>query len=224
MRRRTWALARLADIMFSHLVSLPNTISSHECDTDFPSNIYHEEFGPKSDVLPPSHPINEPTPISYMITKVKLYIKMSEIIQATNRVGVQLLYNDILDMDNQLCRLYATIPPHLQGTVVQSPFESVTTIIARFNINSLYQKIVCLLHKKYMLHAKQNHQHSHSRRRAVEAASQTLQHLVSLHNESQPGRTLESHPRFVRSIATKDFLLCAMLIARDLYHDQVEAA
>ncbi|KNG52755.1 c6 transcription factor [Stemphylium lycopersici] len=224
MRRRTWALTRLADIMFSHLVSLPNTINSHECDTEFPSNIYDEEFGPKSDVLPPSHPTNEPTPISYMITKVRLYVKMSEIIQATNRVGGQVSYNDILEMDNQICHLYAAIPPHLQGTVLQVPFESVTTIIARFNISSLCQKIVCLLHKNYMLHAQQNNQYSHSRRRAVEAASQTLRHLVFLHHESEPGRTLESHPRFVHSIATKDFLLCAMLIALDLHHDQMEAA
>ncbi|KAH6625103.1 fungal-specific transcription factor domain-containing protein [Boeremia exigua] len=224
MRRRTWALTRLADIMFSHLVSLPNTIKDHECDTEFPSNIYDEEFGPKSDVLPPSHPINEPTPISYVITKVRFYVKMSEIIQATNRVGGHVSYNDILDMDEQICRLYAAIPPHLQGAVVQGPFESVTTIIARFNINSLYQKIVCLLHKKYMLHAQHNIQYSHSRRRAVEAASQTLRHLVSLHRESQPGGALGSHPRFVHSISPKDFLLCAMIIALDLHHDQLEAA
>ena len=86
MRRRTWALIRLSDVIFSHQVSLPSMIYGHDCDTQLPHNLFDEEFGPDTKVLPPSRPNAEPTPISYMISKVKLCLELGSILQATGRV------------------------------------------------------------------------------------------------------------------------------------------
>lgn len=106
MRRRTWALLRIADVMFSHQVSLPNMICSRDCDTQVPTNLFDEEFGPDTKVLPPSHPNTELTPTGYTIAKVKLCREMSDILQATNRVEGDIPYDDILRFDTRLRKIY----------------------------------------------------------------------------------------------------------------------
>lgn len=79
-------------------VSLPSMINENECDTQLPSNLFDEEFGPDTKMLPASRPRvsppsleisyyteeyfqSEPTPISYMITKVKLCLELGNILQ-----------------------------------------------------------------------------------------------------------------------------------------------
>ncbi|TDZ13165.1 Equisetin cluster transcription factor eqxF [Colletotrichum spinosum] len=224
MRRRTWALVRMADVVFSHQVSLPSMIYRHDCDTQLPNNIFDEEFGPDTKVLPPSRPKTEPTPIAYMIAKSKLCIEMGDILQATNRVGRQVPYDEILRFDERLREINQELPPHLKVAPLESSHDPVTLIIARFNVNILYLKITCLLHKKYVPRARQNPRYAYSRRVAVEAALETLRHLVTLNRESQADGRLRSLRWFVNSIATKDFLLPAMLVALDLHHDRVAEA
>ncbi|KAJ0163881.1 putative transcriptional regulatory protein C1F7.11c [Colletotrichum tanaceti] len=221
MRRRTWALVRMADVFFSHQVGLPSMIYGHDCDTQLPNNIFDEEFGLDTTVLPPSRPKTEPTPIAYMIAKSRLSTEMGEILQATNRVGRQLPYDEILRFDARLREINDEIPPHLKVSSLEGSHDPVTLIIARFNINVLYNKIVCLLHKKYVPRARQNPRYAFSRRTAVEAALETLRHLITLDRESQPTGRLRSLKWFVTSMATKDFLLSAMLVALDLHFDRV---
>ncbi|KAF4918415.1 Fusarisetin A cluster transcription factor fsa6 [Colletotrichum viniferum] len=221
MRRRTWALVRMADVVFSHQVSLPSMIYGHDCDTQMPNNIFDEEFGPETKVLPPSRPKTEPTPIAYMIAKSKLCIEMGDILQATNRVGRQVPYDEILRFDARLRQIDQELPPHLKVAPLEGSHDPVTLIIARYNINVLYLKIICLLHKKYVPRARQNPRYAYSRRSAVEAALETLRHLVTLDRESQANGRLRSLRWFVNSIATKDFLLSAMLVALDLHFDRV---
>ncbi|KAK5652607.1 hypothetical protein OQA88_10368 [Cercophora sp. LCS_1] len=221
MRRRTWALVRLADVIFSHQVSLPNMIYEHDCDTQLPHNLFDEEFGPDTKVLPPARPSAEPTPISYMISKVKLCLELGNILQATGRVKNQVHYDEILRFDAKLRELRAELPPHLKLQPLEGMHDPLTLVIARFNLDILYLKIMCLLHRKYMSRARHNPRYAHSRRSAVEASLETLRHLATLHRESQPNGRLRSIKWFVMSIATKDFLLPAMLIVLDLHFDNM---
>lgn len=221
MRRRTWSLVRMSDVVFSHQVSLPNMIYDHDCDTQLPNNIFDEEFGPDTKVLPPSRPNTEPTPISYMIAKVKLCLELGNILQATNRVGRQVHYDEILRFDAKLRETKAELPPHLRMQPLEGSHDPLTLIIARFNIDILYQKIVCLLHRKYMSRARTNPRYAHSRRSAIEASLETLRHLATLHRESLSNGRLRSIKWYVTSIATKDFLLPAMLVVLDLHFDNM---
>ncbi|KAK3337360.1 hypothetical protein B0T19DRAFT_447939 [Cercophora scortea] len=214
MRRRTWALVRMSDVAFSHQVSLPNMIDEHDCDTQLPHNIFDEEFGPDTKVLPPSRPSAEPTPISYMISKVRLCLELGNILRATSRVGTQVHYDEILRFDARLREIKAELPPHLKLQPLEGSHDPLTLIIARFNVDILYLKIMCLLHRKYISRARHNPRYAHSRRSAIESSLETLRHLETLHRESQPNGRLRSIQWFVTSIATKDFLLPAMLIMR----------
>ncbi len=225
MRRRTWALVRMSDVIFSHQVSLPSMIYEHDCDTQLPHNIFDEEFGPDTKVLPPSRPNTEPTPISYMIAKVRLCLKLGSILQATGRAKNHVHYDDILRFDAELREIREELPPHLKLQPLEGSHDPLTLIIARFNIDILYLKIMCLLHRKYMARARTNPRYAHSRRSAIESSMETLRHLTTLHQESQPSGRLRSIKWYVTSIATKDFLLPAMLIVLDLHFDnQAEQA
>lgn len=195
-------------------------IYDQDCDTQLPHNIFDEEFGPDTKVLPPSRPRSEPTPVSYMIVKVKLCLELGNILQVTNRVGKQAAYDDILRFDARLRELRDEIPPHLKMQPLEGCNDPLTMIVARFNIDILYLKIMCLLHRKYLARSRDNPRYAHSRRSAIEASLEMLRHLISLHRESQPNGRLRAIKWFVASIATKEFLLPTMLVILDLHFDK----
>lgn len=209
----------MSDVVFSHQVSLPSMICDQDCDTQLPNNIFDEEFSPDTKVLPPSRPDSEPTPISYMIAKVKLCLELGNILQATNRVGKQVSYDEILRFDARLRELREELPPHLKMQGLEGSNDPLTLIVARFNVDILYLKIMCLLHRKYLTRSRQNPRYAHSRRSAIEASLEMLSHLQVLHRESQPNGRLRSIKWYVASIATKEFLLPAMLVILDLHYD-----
>ncbi|EFX05651.1 c6 zinc finger domain containing protein [Grosmannia clavigera kw1407] len=190
MRRRTWAL--------------------------LPLNIFDEEFDPSTKKLPPPRPSSEPTPISYMIAKVKLCQELGNILQATTRVGKPVSYDEIIRLDSRLRAVKNELPPHLKLHPLERSRDPLTLIIARFNIDILYQKIMCLLHRKYLPRSRQNARYDRSRRAAIEASLETLHHLRTLAKESEPSGRLRSIKWYVSSIATKDFLLPAMLVALEV--------
>ncbi|KAL2154138.1 hypothetical protein VTH82DRAFT_2814 [Thermothelomyces myriococcoides] len=200
-------------------VSLPSMISDHDCDTELPRNIYDEEFGPDTKVLPPSRPNTEHTPVSYMIYKVKLCDLLGTILQATGRVKNPVHYDEILRFDARLRDYKAELPPHLRMQPLEGCDAPLTLIMARFHLEILYLKIVCLLHRKYIPRARHNPRYAHSRRSAIEASLETLRVLATLYRESQPGGLLHPVKWFFTSVATKDFLLPAMVIVLDLHFD-----
>ncbi|KAL8328633.1 hypothetical protein RB597_004412 [Gaeumannomyces tritici] len=222
MRRRTWALIRMCDIMFSLQVSLPAMIHDEDCDTQLPSNIFDEEFGPDTKVLPPSRPRTEPTPMAYMIAKVRLGLELGRIIQATTRIGAQVPYDEILRLDARLREVVAELPPHLKLQPLEGSHDPLTLIIARLNIDILVQKIFCLLHRNYLPRSRKNPRYAHSRRTAIEASMETLRHLEAMHRESQGNGRLRSMQWFFNSVATKEFLTPAMLVGFDLHYDNME--
>lgn len=195
-------------------------IYDHDCDTQLPNNIFDEEFGPDTRVLPPSRPDSEPTPISYMIAKVKMCSELGNILQTTGRVGKQVPYDEILRFDAKLREIREELPPHLKMQSLEGSPDPLTLIVARFNVDILYLKIMCLLHRKYIAPSRDNPRYAHSRRSAIEAALEMLSHLRVLHSESQPNGRLCSIKWYVASIATKEFLLPSMLIILDLHHDK----
>ncbi|KID74717.1 Fusarisetin A cluster transcription factor fsa6 [Metarhizium brunneum] len=221
MRRRTWALVRMADVIFSHQVSLPSMIYDHDCDTQLPNNIYDDEFNRDTRQLPPSRPITEATPVSYMIAKARLCIELGSILQATNRVDKGVPYDEIIRFDAKLRQIMQELPPHLKISPLAGSRDPVMLIVARFNIDILCQKIMCLLHRKYICRARQNPRYAHSRRSAIEASLQAMEHLQTLHRESQSNGRLRTMKWYVKSVAIKEFTLPAMLIVLDLHYDNL---
>ncbi|KAI1132487.1 fungal-specific transcription factor domain-containing protein [Nemania abortiva] len=218
MRRRTWALLRMADIMFSYQVSLPTMIYEHDTDTKLPHNIFDEEFGVNTKVLPPSRPVTEPTPIAYMIGKTKLSLQFGNILQAVTRVGKRVPYDEILQHDRRLREIMDELPPHLKVQPLDGSHDPVTLIIARYNLDLLYQKVMCMLHRKHMGRARENPRYAFSRRSAIEASLATLNHLKSIYRECQPNGRLRTMKWYVSS-TSRDTLLPTMLVVMELRYD-----
>ncbi|KAI0506853.1 fungal-specific transcription factor domain-containing protein [Xylaria bambusicola] len=223
MRRRTWALLRMADIMFSYQVSLPTMIYEHDTDTKLPHNIFDEEFGVNTKSLPPSRPVTEPTPIAYMIGKSRLSFQFGNILQAVTRVGKLVPYDEILQHDRKLREIMDEFPPHLKVQPLDGSHDPVTLIIARYNLDLLFQKIMCMLHRKHISRARQNPRYAHSRRSAIEAALGTLNHLKSIYRECQPNGRLRTMKWYVSS-TSRDTLLPTMMVIMELHHDHMANA
>lgn len=244
MRRRTWGLIRMADIMFSFQVrtcsaqrtpktmsrtdcyakvSLPTMINEQDTDTKLPHNIFDEEFGPDTKVLPPSRPITEPTPIAYMIAKTRLCEEFGNILQTVTRVKRQATYDEILTHDRKLREILDELPPHLKIQPLEGSHDPATLLIARFNINMLYQKMMCMLHRKHLIRARTNPRYAHSRRSAIEASLETLGHLRTIYRECQPTGRLRTMKWYAQA-TSKDTLLPTMLVVLDLHHDNLASA
>lgn len=223
MRRRIWAFVRQMDTMFSFQLALPSMIRNTDSDTALPRNIFEDEFGPDSKVLPPARPFTEPTPVSYMITKAQISFEFGAILEEINAVsGKSISYDEILKRDNRLRELKSNIPPHLRlRPLEECMHDPATLLMQRFNIDIFWQKTMCVLHRKYIARARQNPRYAHSRRASVDASMEILRHQSKLHIESQPGGRMRAMKWFISSLTKHDYLLAAMIVCLDLHYDQV---
>lgn len=216
MRRRVWSVLQMGDIMFSHHVSLPRIINECDCDTELPRNLLEEDFGPETVELPPARPSFERTRVDYLLAKCKLGLELGKILRATTTVGRHTTYDEILQFDADLRQVMAQVPSHLKIQPMYETTEPAHIHIRRFQLDILYQKIVCVLHKPYLPRSRQNPRYAHSHRSAVEASLAMLRHMETLHRETQPNGRLEPVKYQFNSLATKDFALPAALLTVEL--------
>lgn len=215
IRRRVWTFVRQCDILFSFQIGLPSMIRHGDCDTEIPRNLYDDEFDEETKVLPPSRPMNESTPTSYIIAKGRLAFAFGKIVESLHSVS-SCPYDEVIKLDNHLRDTNAAIPAHLQlRSLEESMTDPVELVIQRFGLSILYNKSQCVLHRKFLGHARENPRYSHSRRSCMDSALKLLHHQRVLHYESKPGRRLHSAKWFVNSLTSHDFLLAAMILCLD---------
>jgi hypothetical protein len=220
MRRRIWAFVRSMDTMFSFQLALPSMIRDSDCDARSPRNIFEDEFGPDSKVLPPARPSSEPTPVSYMLAKVDIACELNVILEQMQTVnGKGVGYDEVLKRDARLRELKNNLAPHLRlRPMEECMHDPATLLMHRFNVDILWQKTMCVLHRKYLARGRTNPRYAHSRRTAVEASMEILRHQAKLHQESQPGGRLRSMKWAISSLAKHDYLLAGMIVCLELHY------
>ncbi|SLM40670.1 Transcription factor domain, fungi [Lasallia pustulata] len=215
IRRRVWTYVRQCDILFSFQMGLPSMIRQGDCDTDFPRNLYDDEFDEETKLLPPSRPMSVQTPSSYLIAKGKLVFAFSKVVESLHSVS-SCPYENIMSLDDYLQETNAALPPYLRlRSLEESMADPVDLVIQRFALSILYNKSQCVLHRKFLARARENNRYTHSRRTCVDSALELLHHQRVLHYESKPGRRLHSAKWFTSSLTSHDFLLAAMIICLD---------
>lgn len=85
------------------------------------------------------------------------------------------------------------------------------------NIDLLYLKTICVLHRTYLSHDRSNVKFKYSRDTCAWAALQILRHQSELHFACQPEGPFFKDRWMLSSITLRDFLLAAMIISLDLY-------
>lgn len=226
MRRRLWSFIRQMDVMFSFQLALPGMIRDSDCDASLPRNIFEDEFGLDTKVLPPSRPLTDPTPISYIITKAQITLEFGLILEEINAVsGAKISYDEVLKRDSRLRDIRSKMSPHLKlRPMEECTHEPANLLMQRFNLDIMWQKTMCVLHRKYIARARLNHRYTHSRRACVDASMEILRHQAKLHIESQPGGRMRTMKWFISSLTKHDYLLAAMIVCLDLHYDSLSEA
>lgn len=218
LRRRVWAMLRMLDALLSFQTGLPSMIRSADCDTALPRNLYDEELCKGMATLPPSRPITEATPSSYMNTKAQLAIIFCDIVEQTSSVN-SICYEDVMKLDGRLREARASTPLHLRMlSMEETRMDPAMLVMQRYGLEILYHKSLCVLHRKFLTRAQTNHRYRHSRSACVESSLELLRHQVTLHQETLPQGRLHSVRWYVPSPTSHDFMLAAMILCLDLNH------
>lgn len=219
MRRRVWTFVRQCDLLISFQFGLPAMIRNDHVDTEIPRNLYDDELFEEMKVLPPSRPVFEATPMSYMNTKSKMTFLFGRVVERVQSVSNPPSYDETLKFDAELRELRSQHPPLLKMRSFQeSARDPANLIMQRFGLELVYLRSLFVLHRKFIAKGRENPKFSYSRRTCLNASMELLDHQATLHREAQPGGRLRSVKWYISSLTTHDFLLAAMLVCLDLYH------
>lgn len=218
MRRRVWTFVRQAEILFSFQVGLPSMLRTADSDTELPRNLYDDDLDEDCHELPPSRPPNEPTPISYLIAKARLTFAFGRVIEYTSAVKSG-SYETVMEIDADLHRALDLIPEHLHiRPMEECQLETASLILSRFAVNSVYHKAQCVLHRRYLIPARENPRFAYSRQTCLDSAMELLSYQSILHTETCSTGRLRSGQSRISSLGSTDFILAATIVCLDLYH------
>ncbi|UKZ92104.1 uncharacterized protein TrAFT101_007072 [Trichoderma asperellum] len=216
MRRRVWAMILQLDTLTSCQLGLPPMIQELQCDTQLPRNLLDDDFGPDSVQLPSARPETELTPVLYTITKSRLLTVFRAIFNQVS-LGRLEAYTEIMALDQRLRNEHASISPRFRMTNLEnSVTTSVYLLMRRYNIEFLFQKARCILHRHHMTKSYRDSTFSFSRSSCIDAAMAILSHQANILREVQVGGLLYRDKWFVSSLEQHDFLLASMIICLEL--------
>jgi hypothetical protein len=223
LRRRVWNMIKQADIIISFQVGLPSMMSAIQSDTGLPHNLADSDLSEDMTELPPSRPLSDTTPVSYLIYKYKICCDFGIIVEQAHSINF-VEYDKIKDLDVRLQDSHAAVPDILRMRPIQeSATDSADLVMKRFNAEILYLKARCVLHRKYVTEGRSEPRYLHSRKVCVDSAMELLNHHCTIHHAMQPGGKLYSEQWYMWSLTTDDFLMAAMIICLCLKLDYAGA-
>jgi Fungal specific transcription factor domain len=213
MRRRTWAVIEQLDILHSFQLGLPSFIHSDMCDVEVPHNLTDNDFHELTTHLPASKQDSETTDILYFIVRSRMLNLVREVIRLSLALK-QVHYDEVMKMEAQLRRVHDSIPLALQRRPISQSFtDSTHSIVARINCELLYQKSLCILHRKYLFG---DPGHFWSKKTCTGAALIILEIQAELRELSLRGGQLSRDRWLLSSVTLHDFLLAATILCLDL--------
>lgn len=119
----------------------------------------------------------------------------------------------VLELDSSLCEAYEMAQPHLrlddsEIDVTDSP----STILKRFSLSALFEKSRCMLHRKFLMKARENPEYQYSKQVALDTSIKLLNRQGLVHQVASPGGPFALDRWFLSSLSTPNFLLAAMTI------------
>ena len=112
-RRRTWLSVISMDDMASFLGGFPRMGSAIHSDTKEPRNLHDWELSEQTINAPSSRPLSEPTPVTYLIVKGRLFRALGRVAEINNAPGL-VSYETVLEVDNAVQDAYR-IPAHMRA-------------------------------------------------------------------------------------------------------------
>ncbi|KAF4342185.1 transcription factor [Fusarium beomiforme] len=216
MRRRVWGVLQQLDILTSCQLGLPSLIQESQCDTRLPRNINDEDFGPESTQLPPPRPETTGTGVLYTRVKVRMMSIFRTIFNQVS-LGKTEDYNEIMALDQKLHQMHKSMPTCYKIAKLEDCFMVPSyLLIRRYNLELLFQKARCTLHRHHMTKAYQDPKYNYSRTACVDSAMMVLGHQASILKEVQIGGLLYKDRWFLTSLERHDFSLASMIVCLEL--------
>ena len=171
------------------------------------TNLLDSDFDEDTVQLPPARPVTELTELLFYIAKHGLMTVFEKVLRhtlsATDRP-----HDELEAIDQEIRGTFAELPAVFQPqpmaeSIVDSPSVKVTRLCVCF----IYQKCLCVLHRKYITRGRQE-----SHRICYTAASDLVRRFLDMYKEFKPGGQLETERWFMGSIKWHDFLLGCMAL------------
>ncbi|KAL6247360.1 hypothetical protein RBB50_005706 [Rhinocladiella similis] len=215
MRRRVWAMLRQFDLMISFQLGLPNQIPPGSWDTQDPRNLLDADFNESTTELPPSRPETDATQILYFIVKSRLMTSFGKV-TAHSLSFRDVSQADVMALDREVRAVHATVPDILRIRPMSQSFaDPGYLVMVRLNCEFLFQKSLCVLHRKYMTMTDPvtgEHRYPESIAACVDAASAIARHMLDLHKEFKPGGQLYDGRWMLSSFTMNDFYLASIVL------------
>ncbi|KAK7998539.1 hypothetical protein PG991_015018 [Apiospora marii] len=216
MRRRVWLNIVQVDALMSYQNGYPSMIPTEFCDTAVPRNLEDSDLRVDMEALPPSRPLNEQTPVLYVIVKAGVMAVFKKIVAHTQSISVK-PYAQTLLLDQEMNQAYSAVPDLLKRRDINECFlDHAVLIWQRCTIELLYLKGLIVLHRRYINYEQQSPDFEPSRRACVQAALELLARQAEVHEACVPGGRLYEDRWIFAALSVHDFLLAAMVISLDL--------
>ncbi|KAL1624645.1 hypothetical protein SLS56_007785 [Neofusicoccum ribis] len=216
MRRRIWYLIYGLDVLLSFSLGMPSIARGFQSDTGLPRNLHNEDMSPGMTDLPPERPDTELTLVLYTIAKAKLLSVFAPAADAAHSVTPP-TYPEIMDLDNRLEEIHTSMPrAYRMKSLEESAGDPPDVVMNRLNLELLYQKTRCVLHRTYLAKAHTDSRYEHSRRACLEASLALLELQTIIYHACQPGGQLVRCSWYYGSLTSHDFLLAAMLLCLEV--------
>lgn len=217
MRRRVFFFLETFDLLLSFQAGLPTILREEEYDVELPGNYFDSDLDEDSKVLPPSRPVTDPTPMLYVCSKgrlLRIFRRVFRLIMSFESHS----YEDTLKLGRELHEAQANVPPSLRMRPLElSITDPAHLIMNRQGLETMYLKVLCVLHRSYLTHDRSNPAYAYSRRTCTEAALKLLEIQAELQLACQAGGQLYQDRWMLSSVTQQDFLLAGMIICLDLY-------
>jgi hypothetical protein len=207
MRRRFWASCKQVDTMMAFQLGLPSNIHLENCDTRSPRNLLDSDFSPESESLPPSRPESEATQLLWFIVKDRLMPSFSKVCQDALSLR-QKSEEDVKVLDEEIRLAHSAVPDVLRvRPISESITDSRFVIMARFYIELLHLKSLCILHRRHMMRGS-----LYSTQMCVEAGLEIVRMVIDAYKEFSPGGQLYEVRWMFNNYYMSDFLLGVIVL------------
>ena len=219
MRRRAWSSCKQMDLMVSFQLGLPSNIRLESCDTRSPRNLFDSDFDENTQVLPPSRPESEVTPLLWYVVKDRQMVNFSKVCQ--NALSFKELSEpEIVRLDQEIRQVHKTLPDVLRTRPLSQSFtDPPFLIITRLYVEFIHLKSICVLHKRYMARGSEL-----STKCCMEAAIKLVGGFIDMYKEFSPGGQLYFEGWMLTSFTMNDFLLGTMVLCLFLHLRQRNGA
>jgi len=208
IRRRVWMAIWMKDALTSCQLGLPSMLRPEDVDVELPRYLYEEELFEDMEELPPSRSPDEPTLVTYMITKhhlLQVFVKVMQYVNGTKEHS----YGQVLALNEELCNARARIPLHLQLQGNEDASTPTMIALQRMQLQLFYHKAICVLNRRFLTVPDARTKFSCPRRLCIDSAMELLAIQARMHGSNIKWWHF--------SLTNSDFLLGSVIICLVLH-------